>query len=350
MRVVIGPALAMWSVAFTLITTCSASLAAQQYPVAPASTISTSSLTREPRFSGYVSMRETLRNDTASFAVNRARIAVQALPAPFVAVRLQADFAATGTNGDFVPAITDAFIQLAPPDTASWIAHNLRPAVIVGQFRTPFSMEYLTSFSSVVSANRSLGADMLSPRRDRGLSVWLRFPQFVNLAGAIVDGEGSNRTRNPDGKQMALGRLTLLPVRWASISGKWAGQGADHRWGYDARFVPGNAIIEGELIEREGPLSATATTDARAVYVLAAYRVRPWVQPLVKWEQLHDTQTLTNESGTFVGRAHTTLTTAGVNLLAPDDRFRAQLNWIHRSKHSLFGPGDEVLLQLQALF
>jgi hypothetical protein len=319
-----------------------------QYPVNPPAVISTGSLTREPRLSGYISLRETIRDDTSTFIVNRARIGVQALAASFVAVRLQADLSAFGRiSGDTAPAVlvTDAFVQLAPTDTASRLVRLLRPGLLIGQFRTPFSLEALTSFSQVITANRSLGAERLSPRRDRGLAGFVRLPRYAMLSAAIVDGEGTNRVSNPDGRQMAIGRFTLLPVSVLSISGKWAGQGSDHRWGYDARLVAGNAVLEGEVIEREGPTNATTRTNAEARYALAAYRALPWLQPVVKWERLSETLTTT----TTTSSSRITLTTFGVNLIAPDDRFRAQLNWIARDEKPIDRKG-ELVAQFQALF
>jgi hypothetical protein len=221
-----------------------------------------------------------------------------------------------------------------------------RPALLVGQFRTPFSLEALTSFSTVVTANRSLGADRLSPRRDRGVAGYVRFPRFVTLGTAVVDGEGTNRVTNPDGRQMVLGRLTVQPVPQLSLSGKWAGQGPDHRWGYDARWVPGNAILEGEFIEREQPGDVTARTESRAVYALAAYRILPWFQPVVKWERLEEPVTI--GEATYLD-ARSTWITVGMNLIAPDDRFRTQINWIDRSDRPVDRKG-ELVVQLQALF
>jgi hypothetical protein len=321
-----------------------------QYPVAPTPVLTLGSMTREPRFSGYISARETLRSDTSTFTINRARLGVQALPVPYVAVRLQADFAAvgrtTGASGDTIPAlqVTDAFIQLGLPDTASRIALLLRPSLMIGQFRTPFGLEALTSFSAVITANRSLAAERLSTRRDRGVQAQVRFPRLLTIGAAVVDGEGANRTNNPDGRQMAIGRLTLLPMPTLSVSGKWAGQGSDHRWGYDARWVHGPAVVEGELIEREGPTNATTRTDARAGYVLAAYRILPWLQPVVKWEQLHETLT----TATTTAPSRLTHTTVGVNFIA-QERFRMQLNWIEKSEWTLSRKG-EFIAQFQAIF
>ena len=317
-----------------------------QYSVAPTPVFSTGSLSADPRYSGYISVRETIRDDTMTFTIHRARFGVTALPAPFIALKLQADFSAVGrTSGDTIPGIliTDAYIQLAPTDTASRMVRLLRPALLVGQFKVPFSLEYLTSSSAILTANRAFPGDRLSPKRDRGFMGQVRVPRAV-LSAAIVDGEGTNRTSNPDGKELAVGRLTVLPLPQLSVSGKWAGQGSDHRWGYDARWLPGAAVLEGEVVEREGPSNATTELDARAAYVLAAYRIR-WIQPVVKWEQLHET--LTNATTTTRSRA--TLVTVGANLFAPGDRVRAQLNWIARSDHPVARKG-ELIAQLQAMF
>ena len=336
----------VWIVVLTL--TFSGATAHAQTAVNPTPVLSTASWAREPRLSGYISVRETIRGDTATFILHRARMTAQALPAPFAAVRLQADFAALGrTSGDTVPAalITDAYVQLMLTDTASRIVQLFRPALLIGQFKTPFSLEYLTSSSAVITANRSLGADRLATRRDRGFYGFVRFPRYATLSAAVVDGEGSNRVTNPDGRQMAVGRLTVLPVTTLSISGKWAGQGSDHRWGYDARWMPGSAVLEGEVIEREGPTNSTTRTDAQARYVMAAYRIRPWLQPVAKWERLSETLTTATTSTS----TRLSWTTVGVNLLAPDDRFRAQFNWIDRSDRPV-GVRNEFIAQFQALF
>ena len=319
-----------------------------QYPVNPGIVISTGSLTREPKLGGYISVRETVRDDTMTFTLHRARIGVQALPAPFVALRLQADLSAVGrTSGDTIPGIliTDAIVQLAPTDTARPIVRMLRPALLVGQFRTPFSLENLTSSSIILTASRSMAADRLSPKRDRGFAGQLRFPRLVTLSAAIVDGEGQNRTSNPDGRQLVSARGTVMPLEMLSVSAKWAAQGSDHRWGFDARWMPGNAVLEGELVEREGPTNGTTTTDARAGYVAAALRVRPWLQPVVKWEQLHETLS----TATTSAYARATWTTFGVNLIAPEERFRAQFNWVDRSERPVSRKG-ELVVQLQAVF
>src|SRR5437879_998584 len=108
--------------------------AGPQYPLAPSPVLDLHTLTRELRLSGYVSARETLRRDTLTAVINRARLTLQVLPAPFAALRVQADFAASGlARADTVPAIvlTDAYIELVPPATIARTGpYPLPPALV----------------------------------------------------------------------------------------------------------------------------------------------------------------------------------------------------------------------------
>lgn len=332
--------------AFALLVT--ATPVAAQYPLSPTPVLPLTLFSPQPSFTGYVSARETVRDDSATFIVNRARITVHVLPVRFAALRVQVDFSAVGrTSGDTVPAtlLTDAYVELVLPDTSGQAARLLRPAVVIGQFRMPFSLEYLTPFSVLTTANRSQAVDRLSARRDLGALAQLRFARYATLTGALVNGEGANRTSNPDGRQMGVGRLTLVPVPSVAVSAKWLGQGGDHRWGYDARWLARDLIVEGEAIKRTAPAGATGTFDGSGGYVLAAYRILPWLQPVAKWERLRETTTI--PSGASERRL--TWTTYGINLSTADGRLRFQLDWIARSERPVRA-SDELVGQLQAIF
>jgi hypothetical protein len=326
----------------------SVSPTAAQYPLAPSPVLPLALFSPEPRFSGYVSARETVRDDSSTFVLNRARLTMHVLAVRFAAVRVQVDFAGiAGTSGDTVPGtvLTDAFVELVLPDTSSVAARLLRPALVIGQFRTPFSLEYLTPFSRLTTVNRSQAVDRLSTRRDLGALAQLRFARFATLTGAAVNGEGPNRTRNPDGKQMAVGRLTVFPIPSVAVSGKWLGQGGDHRWGYDGRWLVRGLIVEGEAINRSGPASAGGTFDGTGGYVLAAYRILPWLQPVVKWERLHETTTIASGSS----ERELTWATYGINFSDVEGRLRLQVDWIAKSEEPIRA-SDELVVQLQAVF
>jgi hypothetical protein len=318
-----------------------------QYPLAPSPVLDLHTLSHDVRFGGYVSARGTERSDTATFVVNRARVTASVLPAPFAALRLQVDYAATGrTTGDTVPAIvlTDAFVQLVPsePEGGARLAHA---ALLVGQFRTPFSLEFLTPFSLLQTANRSQAVDRLSTRRDIGVLGQVALGGAARVTGAVINGEGPNRLVNSDGREMAMGRVTVFPLARLALSAKYLGEGGDHRWGYDGRWMGRSAIIEGEFIARRGPLSAATTTDASGGYVLASYKVLSWLQPVVKWERLRDVRT----TGAATTQSRLTYTTLGINLVSAGERIRLLVDGIFKSERPA-STGNELIAQLVAIF
>jgi len=329
--------------------------AGAQYPLAPSPVLDLKSLTRELRLSGYVSVRQTLRRDTLTFIVNRARLTAQVLPASFAALRVQVDFTATGqARADTIPAIvlTDAYIQLVPPATLAGAggaggagARALRPALIIGQFRTPFALEFLTPFSLLQTANRSQPIDRHTTRRDIGLLGQLAVGHVATFTGALVNGEGSNRLTNPDGREMAIGRLTVFPFPRLGVAAKYLAQGRDHRWGYDARWMDRGALVEGEFLARRGPFTSTTTVDARGGYVLASYRIRPWLQPVLKWEHLRDQRT----TGATTSTTSLTYTTVGINVLSRGESIRLLVDGIYKSEPAVF-TGEELEVQLIAIF
>ena len=317
-----------------------------QYPLAPSPVLDARPLNGGLRVSGYVSVRETIRSDSSTFSINQARITLTAAATDFVTVKVQGNLAALGRSaGDTIPGfvVTDAFAQLGLPNERT--VGGVRPSLIVGQFKTPFSLEYLTGFSVLRTAGRSQVVDRLSTRRDIGVMAHLAFRSLATIAGSIVNGEGANSLRNSNGKQLAAGRLTFFPTPSLAIAGKWAGEGADHRWGYDARWIMNGLVLEGERIERRAPLDGSITQRATGHYLLASYRIGRHLQPVVKWEQLRDRQT---EAGT-TSDMRLTWTTYGLNVVSTTETVRFQANWIvkrERPTHS----ANELVGQLIVTF
>ncbi|HET7459128.1 MAG TPA: porin [Gemmatimonadaceae bacterium] len=335
--------------------------AASAYPVAPSSVLELRHLGTSPAWSGYLAARQTRRNDSTLLAVSRARVTIMAAPRPYLALRIQGDLSNVGrvSRDSSVAAalLTDAFIQLTPSPASrpagSWLA-LLDPALLVGQFKTPFSLEYGTSFSYLKTANRSQVVDRLSLRRDVGVMAQAHATPFVTVAGALTNGEGANVTRNGDNQELATGRVTLRPLPSLSLSGKWAGQGSDHLWGYDARWLWRGATVEGEALHRQGrapgavadPPAAASPYAAGGGYVLAAYHVLPSVEPVVKWERFREER---SAAAGGVPASEVWLTT-GANVGTANDRVRLQLDWVHKRIHPVDRHADELLAQLIAIF
>jgi len=316
-----------------------------QYPLAPSPTLDVSSMSPEVKLGGYIAVRSTHRNDSTTTIVNRARVTVTARPHERVGLRVQGDLAARGRAADDSSvaafALTDAYVTLVPPDKPLWAQFG--PSLTVGQFRVPYALEYLTPFSSLRTVDRSLPVDSISPRRDIGAMAEIHLTPLVRLAGALVNGGGANNTRNTDDRQLAAGRLSLIvpiPIAPFAIAGKWAGEGGDHRWGYDARFLPGKAVIEGEALQRNRFVNGLREVSSGG-YALAAYTILPWLQPVVKWEKLEVRGPITRTRRQLV---------YGANLMSADDRVRLQLNWITRQERPVEGPNNELVAQFIANF
>lgn len=328
------------------------------YPLAPSPVFDARHLTTTPALGGYVAVRQTRRNDSTLFAVSRARVTVMVAPRDYLAVRLQADLSNVGrvARDSSVAAslLTDAYLQLTPPPSSAgaWYA-ALEPALLVGQFRSPFSLEYLTPFSLLKTVNRSAAVDRLSLKRDIGAMAQLGVAHRVTLAGALLNGGGPNATRNPDDRELAVGRVTLRPVSSLAISGKWGGEGPDHLWGYDARWLWRGATVEGEALHRKGRVPGSGAVAAPSPpyaagggYVLAAYRVLPWLEPVLKWERFREERA---PAAGGIASSERWLT-AGATVATPDDHLRLQANWIDKRFHPLERHANELVAQLIAVY
>jgi hypothetical protein len=323
-----------------LIATCVPAAAVAQYPLIPSPVLDFTALSATATVAGYGVARQALTRDTNTFVVNQARLTLEVQPVSIAALRLQANFAALDSaTGRITPAavLTDAYVQLSPPES-SLTYRRFHPALLIGQFKTPFSLEFLTSFAALLTADRSGAADSLATHRDIGVMGQVQGWNRVVLAAAVVNGQGPNVPANPTNREMVVGRLTLVPVVGSlAVAGKWLAHGGDHRWGADLRWfsnsqlLPGSVIAEGEWIRRAGAVApGTLSTDGTAGYALVLWRALPWLEPVIKWEKLREAQT----TPTTNTERRLTWTTYGVVLRSPEpaEHLRIQVNWIAKTE------------------
>lgn len=322
-----------------------------QYPLIPSDALDAGALKPAPHLGGYVSLLTTVRNDSTSFTLNRGRVTVTTAPLPYLAVKIQGDLSggvSGHVSGDSAVRgfeLTDAYVQVAPPAAAgpepAW-----RPTLIVGQFKQPFSLEYLTSFAYLRTASRSLAVNELAPKRDIGVQGQVTWRSLVTAALSATNGEGANALENRDGRELVMGRLTLRPFAWLAVAGKVAGEGADHARGYDARLAWRRLIVEGEGLHRSRPLPGGVSQDAGGGYALAAYRVLPWLQPVFKQEWYADSRAAEGVSTTRRQR----WSTAGINVETPGEAVRLQVDWVWKSERPHPERNDELDVQVIANF
>jgi hypothetical protein len=108
--------------------------------------------------------------------------------------------------------------------------------------------------------------------------------------------------------------------------------------------------VEGEGLYRKRPTSSSASLDAGGGYVLAAYRILPWLEPVYKYDRYWDTRTTTVGSTITSTSTHSTWNVVGVNVLSSPEWLRLQLDWVDRNEKPSPGHSHEYIAQLIAIF
>ena len=331
---------------------------APTYPLAPTAVFEMRAFSPRIALSGFLAARATHHDDSTSAVLNRARLTGMVGPLPYLGVRLQADFSSATVGREradsTVPgfAATDAFVEISPPVAAlrpGTLADRLRPALLVGQFKAPFSLEYLTPVTVLKTVDRAQAVDQLALKRDIGVSGEIRWSGFAALAVAGMNGAGANATSNPANEFLAVARLTLSPLPFLAASAKIADRGGDHAWGYDGRLLWRGLTVEGETVFRKRPTSATARLEAGGGYALVAWRVRPWLEPVYKYDRYWDTRFTTSDGNASSVATNRTWNIVGMNVVSVPEWLRLQLEWRHRHERPT-PAGNELQAQLIAAF
>jgi len=126
-------------------------------------------------------------------------------------------------EGEYVGAsttLTDAFIN--------W-NHFTWANVKAGQFKSPYSYEFLAADPKLYTIERTLGSDRLTLNRQVGVQLAGDFfEKQLSYATGVFNGNGLNTTTNDNGKFLYMGRLAGVP--W---QGKLFGQPAKWSVGAD---------------------------------------------------------------------------------------------------------------------
>jgi phosphate-selective porin len=317
----------MWSPPFVrLLLCCIAVPAAAQAPSAPSGGPS------PVRLSGYIQAREVYQSEIGlTSSINRARLAASGSVIEAVTWRIQGEFR-TGSVGTGRASVSlqDAYIRYAPK---SW-------GLQAGQFKTPFTREFITSLADIETADRSTVVDSLAPKRDLGLMGEYTYRKASFWAG-VFNGEGQNVTTNTDSTLLGVVRaaVKVLPELSLAVNGaRYFGDST--RYGVDAAYEAGRVTLKGEYVGQAR--DAVPGPDDWGWYGLGACFVIPTVQAVGKYEE-------------FARPAITTAVknrawTAGLNLYPNGRNFRLALDYVSRK---IGEPGTwkgRLLAQVQAKF
>jgi hypothetical protein len=286
------------------------------------------------KLSGYIQGRETYQKDIGIVgSINRARLAAAGAVPGNVTWRIQGEFR-TGNvgNGKASVSLQDAYVR--------WTRNAL--GVQVGQFKTPFTREFITSLAEVETADRSTVVDSLAPKRDIGIMADYAVGGRATLSVGVFNGEGQNVTANTDSSALGVARVTVRPIPFLVLGTNAARYFSDStRYGADASVESPWIILRGEYVGQHHDQATTG--DDKGWYALAAAPLRPWVQPVVKYEWFNRPRIVT---GAQKNRAWT----AGVNLFPWGRATRFTLEYVSRKVGEPGVRKGLLLTQAQVVF
>lgn len=264
------------------------------------------------RWSGYLQAREVYREGTGlNGSINRARLTASGAAARNVTWRVQGELR-TGSVGTGKASVSlqDAYVRYQPG------AFGIQ----AGQFKTPFTREFLTSLAELESVDRATAVDSLAPKRDIGIMADYAFGPTASVSLGVFNGEGQNVTANADSSLLVVGRAAVRPVSYVFLGVNVARYDTDSsRYGVDAMVTYMGATLRGEYLTQR---RSGVAVDDKGWYGLAAYRVIPWIQVILKQEDFRRSAV----SADVRNRA----TTGGVNLDFNGGKVRLAADYVSR--------------------
>ncbi len=157
-----------------------------------------------PKVGGYIQLRETaIERAGMSAALNRARFSIDGtLPQHFSYRALVELESSAGVKNPAAVSLREATIKWTMPTYA----------LTAGQFKTPFSREYLIPVPALETADFAAVVDSLAPKYDVGVMAEYMFGPFATVTAGVFNGEGQNAIANRDSTVLAVGRLVVRPL------------------------------------------------------------------------------------------------------------------------------------------
>lgn len=285
-----------------------------------------------PRVGGYLQARETYQSKVGVTAsINRARASLDGGLPQHLSYRVLVEYEANGTATTAASvSLRDAYIR--------WQSEAF--TFTAGQFKVPFSREFITSITAIETADRATVVDSLAPKRDIGIMGEWRISTLAALSLGFYNGDGQNKPANRDSTVMVSGRLSLRPIAFLTVAAQVARYNRDStRYGADGSLEWRGFILRGEYIAQQRRLERPVDWGFSG---LAAYRVEPWLQLVLKRERF--------QRPAIGGAQYDAATTGGVNVDLPGGRTRIIADYVARR---IAFPGTlthSLITQLQVRF
>ena len=285
-----------------------------------------------PKLSGYLQLRETYRDRIGLTAtLNRARVSVDgSLPSRF-SYRFLVEYEAPAANSTTASvSLRDAYLRWS---RSPW-------TLTLGQYKTPFSREYITSITAIETADRAAAVDTLAPKRDLGIMGEYALRLAATAAIGVFNGEGQNAMANRDSTVLVVSRLTARPISQLLLGVNAAAYGDDStRYGADVNLSERGFLLRGEYLaqHRHG-----AGRRDEGWLLLAGYRVLPRIQLVAKQDDYQG-----RRAGAHRRAAATTF---GINADLGADRVRLVVDYVRQRMGSPSRTRDLVIGQIQGRF
>ncbi len=303
-------------------------------PVAPPPVSPTTPAIAAPRVGGYAQVRSFWQDNVGmTTMLNRARIGLEGpLPQRF-SYRMLVEFqASAGARLPATVSLREAIIRWSPAPFTFW----------AGEFKTPFSREYLIPVPLVELADLGVVVDSLSPKYDLGIMAEYAWGANATISIGAFNGEGANSIANRDSTTMYGGRVTGRLLPQVNLGASGAHDGPDSlRWGVDVNVQHMGGVVRAEYIERHRRGRANSTDDW-GWYVFEAFRATPRLQLVARQE---DFQRPTR--GT-VGRVRGSA--FGANFEFAPNRVRLLAEYLRRWSGAQQRRTDSWILQIQGVF
>ncbi len=226
------------------------------------------------RLGGYLQTRVVYQKDIGMTAtINRARLQATGTIATGFSYKVQAELRTGNALRAASVSLTDAYIRYA----------HQAFGVQVGQFKTPFTWEYLTSIADIETLDRATVVDSLAPKRDIGVMADYQAGKYVLFSAGVFNGEGINTTSNKDSTVLGVARAAIKPIPSITIGvnfARWFGDSL--RYGFDAAYADTRFLARGEYVG--GARDSLDAKDDWGWYGVVGYKPILKVQFIAKYE------------------------------------------------------------------
>jgi hypothetical protein len=229
-----------------------------------------------PRLGGYIQAREIAQEGVGLTTIlNRARFSIDgALPARFTYRALVEMEASAGAKSPATVSLREATVKWNPAPFS----------LTAGEFKTPFTREYLIPVPALELADLATVIDSLAPKYDVGVMGEYALGAVASVSAGVFNGEGSNAIANRDSLVMLVGRITARPVAQLGLGASATRDGPDSlRWAIDASAQQYGGVVRAEYVTRHLRGRARDQDDF-GWYVFEALRVIPRVQLVARQE------------------------------------------------------------------